>query len=61
MTSKNPNLSVTSLHELPPFYASECYGNYGVFTRAGYQIGGFWPSLELAEQAAQLANKVKET
>lgn len=41
--------------QIKPFYASEIYGQYAVFTRAGYQIGGTWPSMKLAEQAADLA------
>jgi hypothetical protein len=40
-----------------PYYASECYGKYGVFTRAGHQVGDWWPSLLLARQAAALLNK----
>jgi hypothetical protein len=39
------------------FYASECYNNFGVFTREGYQFGNWWPSLILAQQAADLCNK----
>jgi len=40
------------------YYASECYGRFGVFHRCGTQIGGWWPTMELAEQAAQLGNEL---
>ncbi len=46
-----------TMEERKPFYASECYGNFGVFTREGYQFGDWWPSLQLAQQAADLCNK----
>ena len=39
---------------MPTYYASECYGRFGVFHRCGTQVGGWWPTMELAEQAAQL-------
>jgi hypothetical protein len=38
------------------YYASECYGRFGVFQASGSQVGGWWPTMELAEQAAQLGN-----
>jgi hypothetical protein len=41
------------------YYASECYGNFGVFHTRGTQVGGWWPTMELAEQAAHLANTVR--
>jgi len=39
------------------YYASECGGGFGVFTRAGFQVGGWWPSLEVAQQVAKLLNE----
>lgn len=42
---------------MSPYYASECYGKFGVFTRAGHQFGDWWPSLALAKQAADLLNQ----
>jgi hypothetical protein len=38
------------------YYASECYGRFGVFQASGSQVGGWWPTMELAEQAALLGN-----
>jgi hypothetical protein len=38
------------------YYASECYGKFGVFQASGSQVGGWWPTMELAEQAALLGN-----
>ena len=43
-----------------PYYASECYRNFGVFTYAGMQFGPWWPTLALAQQAADLLNKAAE-
>jgi hypothetical protein len=45
---------------LPTYYASECYGNFGVFHRCGTQIGGWWPTMKLAEQAAELLNQTAQ-
>lgn len=39
------------------YYASECYGKFGVFNKAGYQRGGWWPTLEIANQVANLLNE----
>jgi hypothetical protein len=39
------------------YYASKCGGGFGVFNRAGFQVGGWWPSLAIAEQVASLLNK----
>jgi hypothetical protein len=40
------------------YYASECYGNFGVFSRVEGQVGGWWPTIALAKQAAELLNTV---
>jgi hypothetical protein len=45
---------------MPPYYASECYGNFGVFHRCGTQTGGWWPTMKLAEQAAELLNQTAQ-
>jgi len=42
------------------YYASECYGKFGVFSPTEGQIGKWWPSLELARQAAELLNELNE-
>jgi hypothetical protein len=40
------------------YYASECYGKFGVFQASGSQVGGWWPTMELAEQAALLVTSL---
>lgn len=44
------------MSDLSKYYASECAGSFGVFTRAGFQVGGWWPSLAIAQQVADLLN-----
>lgn len=39
------------------YYASVCYSKYGVFTHKGLQVGDWWPTFALAQQAATLLNE----